>query len=87
MKTTDQKTSLHIAVLGAGSVGCYVGGRLAAGGARVTFIGRARYQKALAQRGLTLTHFAQDKTHVPPEAFDFVTKPKGLAGALSLIHI
>ena len=80
MKTTDQKTSLHIAVLGAGSVGCYVGGRLAAGGARVTFIGRARYQKALAQRGLTLTHFSQDKVHIPSEDFSFVTDASGLEG-------
>ena len=72
---------LHILIFGAGSVGCYVGGRLAAGGARVTFIGRARYQEALAQHGLTLTHFAQDKIHVPPEQFNFVTKPESLAQA------
>ncbi len=31
-----------IAVFGAGAIGCWVGGRLAAGGARTTLIGRAR---------------------------------------------
>lgn len=32
----------RIAIFGAGAVGCWVGGRLAAGGAEVTLIGRAR---------------------------------------------
>ena len=81
MKTADYQTPFHIAVFGAGSIGCYVGGRLAAGGARVTFIGRARYQEVLAQHGLTLTLFAQEKAHVPPEQFDFVTQASGLAEA------
>ncbi|MEP6343814.1 MAG: 2-dehydropantoate 2-reductase [Maricaulaceae bacterium] len=71
---------LHIAVFGAGSIGCYVGGRLAAGGTRVTFIGRPRYQQAAQENGLTLTHFSQNKVHIPPQHFDFVTQPSGLAG-------
>jgi 2-dehydropantoate 2-reductase len=33
---------VRIAVFGAGAIGCWVGGRLAAGGAQVTLIGRAR---------------------------------------------
>src|SRR6267142_441673 len=38
----------RIAVFGAGAIGCWVGGRLAAGGARVTLIGRARVLDELA---------------------------------------
>jgi len=37
-----------IAVLGAGAIGCWVGGRLAAAGAEVTLIGRARVLDELA---------------------------------------
>ena len=80
MIDAPSNTPLHVAIFGAGSIGCYVGGRLAAGGARVTFIGRVRYQKAAQENGLTLTHFAQDRVHVPPQRFDFVTQPSGLAG-------
>src|SRR5690242_15777963 len=32
----------RIAVFGAGAIGCWVGGRLSAGGAQVTLIGRSR---------------------------------------------
>lgn len=44
-----------VAVMGAGSVGCYVGGLLQAAGAAVHFIGRPRVLAALAQHGLTVT--------------------------------
>ena len=37
-----------VAVMGAGSVGCYVGGLLQAAGAEVHFIGRPRVLAALA---------------------------------------
>jgi 2-dehydropantoate 2-reductase len=37
-----------IAIFGAGAIGCWVGGRLAAGGAAVTLIGRARLAGELA---------------------------------------
>jgi 2-dehydropantoate 2-reductase len=43
-----------IAVFGAGAIGCYVGGRLAAGGANVVLIGRRRVMDELAG-GLHLT--------------------------------
>jgi 2-dehydropantoate 2-reductase len=38
----------RIAIFGAGAVGCWVGGRLASGGAEVTLIGRARVLEELA---------------------------------------
>ena len=44
-----------VAVMGAGSVGCYVGGLLQAAGAEVHFIGRPRVLAALAEHGLTVT--------------------------------
>jgi 2-dehydropantoate 2-reductase len=47
----------HICVFGAGSIGCYVGGRLATAGARVSFVGRERLAKEIAAHGLHLTDY------------------------------
>jgi 2-dehydropantoate 2-reductase len=43
---------MRIAVMGAGAIGGYVGARLAAAGAEVTFIARGRHLAAIRQRGL-----------------------------------
>lgn len=76
-----QNTPLTVAVLGAGSIGCYLGGQLAAGGAAVTFIGRERFQKALSQNGLTLTHYERSEIHVPADKFEFALSPDAAQGA------
>ncbi len=70
---------LNIAVFGAGSVGCYLGGRLAAGGADVTFIGRPRLAEELAQTGLTLTSLHGTEHHVAPADLQFVTDAAALS--------
>ena len=44
----------RVAVLGAGAVGCWFGGRLAWAGAPVTLIGRARHMEAIARSGLVV---------------------------------
>lgn len=69
---------MRIAVFGAGSIGCYVGGRLAAAGAEVVLIGRARMREALAG-GLVLSDYrgARVETPAPP----FAEGPDGAAGA------
>ncbi len=41
--------------MGAGSIGCWLGGRLAAAGVPVHFVGRPRVLQALREHGLTLT--------------------------------
>ncbi|WP_261385842.1 2-dehydropantoate 2-reductase [Tateyamaria omphalii] len=48
----------RIAVAGAGSIGCYVGGLLAAAGHDVRFLARPRVAKACAEHGLQLTDYA-----------------------------
>lgn len=69
--------STHIGIFGAGSIGCYVGGRLAAGGQKVTFVGRERFQKAARENGLTLTHF--DLPPITAQDVDFQTEPSKLS--------
>ncbi len=52
---------LHIGIMGAGAIGGYVGGRLAANGAvKVTLIGRRGLADAVAKDGLTLRDFGQE---------------------------
>ena len=47
--------ALRIGVMGAGAIGCYVGGCLAADGADVIFVGRERTKKELEESGLVLS--------------------------------
>ena len=52
---------LHIGVIGAGAVGCYVGGRLVASGvADVTLVGRQWLADAISAHGLTLRELDHD---------------------------
>jgi len=55
---------LRIAILGAGGVGGYFGGRLAAAGADVIFVARGAHLAALQSRGLRIHSFKGD-LHLP----------------------
>ena len=46
---------MHFIVVGAGAIGCYVGGRLAAGGQQVTLVGRPAILGEIAVYGLTVS--------------------------------
>lgn len=58
----------HIGILGAGAIGLYVGGMLAAGGARVTFAARGRTLAALS-RGLAVTRLGGFKVELKPDRY------------------
>ncbi len=68
-----------IVILGAGSIGCWLGGHVVQGGAPVSLIGRERYKDQIAAHGLTLTHFERERIHCPE--VDFQTDAKALHGA------
>ena len=71
----------RVAILGAGSVGCFVGGAWAAAGVPVSFVGREAIGEAIAQNGLTLTDHSGWRVRLAPGQVDFSTKPAALAGA------
>jgi 2-dehydropantoate 2-reductase len=71
----------HIVVHGAGSVGCYFGGCLAAAGASVTLLGRPRVQAEVAEHGMLLTDLLGNRRQVPAGSIEFVTEPPILADA------
>ncbi|WP_236073112.1 2-dehydropantoate 2-reductase [Streptomyces tardus] len=76
----DAGRRLRIAVLGAGSVGCQLGGRLAPH-AEVTLIGRAAAMAVLDEKGLRLTGGGQPETLVEPGGVRTAAGPEAVAGA------
>jgi 2-dehydropantoate 2-reductase len=59
---------MNFVILGAGAIGCYVGGRLALAGQPVTLVGRPRVIDALAARGLTVTDLDGFTGHIEAAA-------------------
>ena len=71
----------RVAVLGAGSVGCFIGGAWAAAGVPVTFIGRRKLSKDVDEHGLTLSDYSGWQVKLAPGEIDFRCGPEGLADA------
>jgi 2-dehydropantoate 2-reductase len=67
-----------IGVLGAGAIGCYVGGSLAVAG-DVVLVGRKRIQDQVAEVGLTLIDLDGRKTHIEKDQVVVATDPAALA--------
>lgn len=71
----------RIAILGAGSIGCFIGGAWLAGGLDVTLIGRKKTAEAIASHGLRITdHDGLDVT-LAADAVPFFTSADALADA------
>jgi 2-dehydropantoate 2-reductase len=65
------KNNPHIAILGAGSIGCFLGGCLMAKGSSVTLVGRPRIQQQLSEHGLHVTDWQGRDTHISSEKVSF----------------
>lgn len=72
---------MHIAIFGAGSIGCYLGGQLVQAGADVTFIGRQKFKSDVEKNGLILTHYARSDIKLSPDTFTFSLDPQDIAAA------
>lgn len=72
---------MNIAIFGAGSIGCYLGGQLAHAGAVVTFIGRQRFKSEIEKHGLTLTHYERDEINLMADQIIFSLDPRDIAPA------
>ncbi len=71
----------RFAVLGAGSIGCHLGGHLTAAGHDVAFIGRSAAMAVLRERGLTLSISGLSPVHLTPDRLTLATGPEAAAGA------
>lgn len=72
---------MHIAILGAGSIGCFVGGAWQAAGLRVHFVGRKTIANDIAEHGLKLTDQDGWEVKLPPAIVDFAVDPSALTNA------
>ena len=74
--------------MGAGAIGCYLGGCLQAAGVPVVFIGRARVLAALRAHGLTLTDLEGQRQHLPVDRLRLHEQvPAGIAPSLVLLAV
>lgn len=77
-----------VLVMGAGSVGCYVGGCLLAAGVSVDFVGRPRVLEALRSHGLRVTDLDGTDHSLPATALNLHEQvPPGTAPALVLLCV
>jgi len=67
-----------VAILGAGSVGCFIGGAWAAAGVPVTFIGRRKIASDVDEHGLTLSDYSGWQAHLAPGDVDYRCGPEAL---------
>ena len=65
-----------VAILGAGSVGCFIGGAWSAAGLDVTFIGRPKLSSDIDEHGLTLSDYNGWQAHLAPG--DTIVESKSL---------
>ncbi len=70
---------MQIGILGAGAIGCHVGGMLAAAGKMPVLVGRASMVEALAD-GIELTSVDRPAIKAGPGSFSLSTDPAALAG-------
>lgn len=73
-----------VCLMGAGSVGCYVGGRLQAAGAEVHFVGRPRVLAGLREQGLRLTDLELPERHLSPGELRLSDSPPARASLVLL---
>lgn len=71
----------HVAIHGAGSVGCWIGGAWIAAGLAVSFVGRPSIRDEIAANGLTLTDTERRRIALRPDEVDFAVNPKALRKA------
>jgi 2-dehydropantoate 2-reductase len=72
----------RIAVLGAGSVGCFIGGTWQSAGLPVTFIGRPNIARDIHEHGLTVSDFSAWSERLSEVDFSCVPAPLGDAAII-----
>jgi 2-dehydropantoate 2-reductase len=85
---TKTPASCPVLIMGAGSVGCYVGGCLQAAGVPVDFVGRPRVLDGLRQHGLRVTDLDGADRRIPANALRLHEQvPADSAHALVLLCV
>ncbi|SFI63953.1 ketopantoate reductase [Phyllobacterium sp. CL33Tsu] len=77
----------RIVIAGAGSIGCYVGGCLAAADKNVVFLVRPRVDEALRQGGLNIVDLDGTERLVTPEKLQLAVDPAAAFGSAEIILV
>ena len=82
-------TAAHpVLVMGAGAIGCYLGGCLQAAGVAVVFVGRPRVLAQLREHGLTLSDLDGREQRLPAATLTLSEAiPAGITPALVLLAV
>jgi len=75
----NENGGIRIGVFGAGAIGCFLGGRLAAAGQDVVLVGREAGRAEVLAHGLTLTDLCGRRDVLPPERVAYRTEAAALA--------
>lgn len=86
LRAAAREAMSRICIYGAGSIGCYLGGRLLAGGGEVSFVGRPRIGEDLRRHGLTVTHYDGRSWRIEPSAIQYATDAAA-AGEADLVLV
>jgi 2-dehydropantoate 2-reductase len=74
---------MHIGILGAGAIGCYLGGKLIAAGHDVVLVGRLGEE--IAQHGLVLTDYTGARLAVESGRIRYLAEPAALASVETIL--
>lgn len=84
----NSAASPQVLVLGAGAIGLYLGGRLAASGVAVHFVGRPKIIEALRTHGLTCVDLRGRSVQIAADQLGLSTEvPNGLDPSISLLTV
>ncbi len=78
---TDNNIRPKVVIAGAGSIGCFVGGMLASGGANVHFFARPRIGNDISEHGLHLSDWTGTDIQLTPKQFNVNTQADVLKDA------
>jgi 2-dehydropantoate 2-reductase len=85
---TDPHTAAPVLVMGAGTIGCYLGGCLQAAGVPVVLVGRPRVLDALRTHGLTVSDLDGGSQHIDAAALQLHERmPTGIQPRLVLLAV
>jgi 2-dehydropantoate 2-reductase len=76
---------VRVAIHGAGSVGCFIGGAWQAAGIDLLFVGRERIREEIAANGIALSDQNGWSKRLKPEQVDFRTSPEALGEADAIV--
>ncbi|MED7789592.1 2-dehydropantoate 2-reductase [Francisella sp. 19X1-34] len=76
-----------IVIFGAGSIGCYIGGKLLSSGYNVTFIGRPRVKENIERNGLKITNLKKSNTYIDKDSIRVEVEPEKILKKAHIIFI